>query len=163
MSLYRQTTNKLRTYRNYALPRDIPLLLQVAGLTLYYYALIRCASLHGISKKMAAKKSSQPLRFTLSIEDQQGLDKVWRAASFMLCRVLRSSNPCLCRTLVMQHWLAGKMAGVTVRIGVIREGRQLKSHAWIVLDGKAFREDPMELARYIPIIEWQQSPRILIE
>lgn len=139
------------SYKEYVFPYDVPLLLRIGGLTLYYYVLIRNAPLDRITGKIAAKKDSCQSRTALSTEDEQTLDKIWRAATCVLCRLLQTSTPCLCRTLVIHHWFGGR---VSVKIGIVMEGRQLKSHAWVEVKDKAFRENPAELLKYTLILEW---------
>lgn len=137
----------------FAFPDDIPLLLTVGALSLYYFIRLRLVPLDRLLQGITERNgSSLPFIIRRTIADHE-LDKVWRAISFVLLRLLKTSTPCLCRALTMHHCFAGRTSSVSVRIGVRKEGEQLQSHAWVVVNGKPFRESPTDLAQYTILLE----------
>jgi hypothetical protein len=141
-------------FRKYVFPDDCPLLWRVVVLTAAYYILIRCSPFDYIVQRAARQSRPCRRRANAMCADALLADKVWRATTFLLCRLLRSQKPCLCRTLVLHHWFSRLGSVITARVGVFVKGGQLQSHAWILLNGEPFREDMTELAKYMPVLEW---------
>ncbi len=155
---------KLRTnkpsiqVKGFDLPWDLPLL---AGITLqvaYFTLLLKrhqfgdLVALIENSCNTAGRKQLE-VQERLDSTEQAELDKVYRAASFVLRRLLRSKRPCLRRSLVVYRWCCKHGLAADIVIGVKKTGGKLESHAWLLIDEQPYRENLDELAKYSPIID----------
>jgi hypothetical protein len=58
---------------------------------------------------------------------------------------------CLQRSLALHHWLQQQGLPSALRIGVRKEGAELKAHAWVELGGVAVNDHPDMLAGFVPL------------
>ena len=99
---------------------------------------------------MGKGRASSPLPEEVMIK----MDKLWRACSFWMSRVLRSPRPCLRRSLVLYRWCRLQGVESKVVVGVGKDGDMLKGHAWLFVNGRVYREDPISLAKeYVVMLE----------
>jgi hypothetical protein len=137
-------------YKNYQLPRDMGLLTGLFFLTFYYSILISFLPTPRIigwfGKVMTDKHPA-------SDQDRAVLQKAWRACNFFLNRILRTNKPCLRRTMVLYHWCRKHGVEAKLIVGFYKEGREIKGHSWLLLDGAPFNEDLEELKKYITVLE----------
>lgn len=140
------------------MPRDLPLL---AGMPLQvtYFALLLKRHQFGEVVALVESNCSEAGRKQLETSkrlnatEQAELDKVYRAATFVLRRLLRSKRPCLRRSLVAYRWCRKRGLEADIVIGVQKTDDKLESHAWLVIDGQPFRENREELDKYTPITD----------
>ncbi len=69
-----------------------------------------------------------------------------RYLNFLLLSVLRTSRPCLRRTLVLFAYCRRAGLPVQIHIGVRLDDGSVQSHAWLTLDGNLFQEQPAVLS-----------------
>ena len=58
------------------------------------------------------------------------------------------SAPCLKRSLALHHWLCWEGLPSALRIGVRKEGGELKAHAWVEYDGRVINDRPEAAAAF---------------
>jgi hypothetical protein len=58
---------------------------------------------------------------------------------------------CLHKSVVLQFWLRREGIPSKLRIGVRKEGQQLKAHAWVEVDGQVVNDDPRAIAAFQPL------------
>src|SRR5439155_5755542 len=58
---------------------------------------------------------------------------------------------CLHRSLVLHHWLRGEGFPSELRIGVRKEGLELKAHAWVELDGEIMSDRTADITPFTPL------------
>ncbi len=144
-------------WKGYDLPRDLALLARSFFLLVCYSIRLRYLPCRDILKGIAGlerpKRGKQRPVETTGETGRETLDKTWRALNFYLHRIYRSKKPCLRRTLVLYHCC--RRLGLEARavVGVCKENDELLSHAWLLLEGVPFHENPGMLARYTPILE----------
>ena len=133
-------------YKGYDLPRDLPLIFGALAWLIYYEILIQSRPLpkilEGIREMPAIVSCVPPQAEVMSV-----LEKLWRACGFWMARVLKNPRPCLRRSLVLYSWCKKHGVKSKVVIGVDKENDILKGHAWLYVQGEAFREDAAELAK----------------
>ena len=64
---------------------------------------------------------------------------------------------CLHRSLVLHRWLRREGLPSELRIGVRKEGSELKAHAWVELGGQAVNDAPAAVAAFIPLRQFQSD------
>ncbi len=137
-------------YKNYQLPQDMGLLTGLFFLTLYYSILLiflPAPRIIGCFVKVMTDKHSA------SDQDRVVLQKAWRACNYFLKRIFCSNKPCLRRTMVLYHWCRRHGVEAKLIVGFYKEGRELKGHSWLLLDGVPFNEDTEQLKKYITVLE----------
>lgn len=72
----------------------------------------------------------------------EGTRRLRRYLNFLLLSVLRTSRPCLRRTLVLFAYCRRAGLPVQIHIGVRPDRCSIQSHAWLTLNGNLFQEDP---------------------
>lgn len=133
-------------YKNYELPRDLPLILSALLWLIYYEIMIQSRPLPVIFAKI--RETNVDASPALSTEQTDIiLDKLWRACGFWMARVLKNPRPCLRRSLVLYRWCKKHGVESKVVVGVDKDGDVLKGHAWLYVHGQVYREDPALLAR----------------
>jgi len=137
--------------KGYDLPRDLPLIISALLWLLYYELLIHLKPLPVILAKI---REIPPEASLLLSEEETGiiLDKLWRACGFWMSRVLNNTRPCLRRSLVLYRWCRKLGLESKVVIGVDKNGDVLKGHAWLIVKGRIYREDPVALAKDYTIL-----------
>lgn len=81
------------------------------------------------------------------------MDKIYRGVTFWMTRVVRSTRPCLRRSLVLYHWCALQGVNARVVVGVKKDGSDLKGHGWLSLGGQPYHEEAELLEQYTVFIE----------
>ena len=155
---------KLRTkvpsfqVKGFDLLRDLPLLAGMPLQVAYFTVLLRrhqFGDVVALIDRSCAGNSQEGINLSTKPGDREmaELDKVYRASTFFLKRICRSKRPCLRRALITYRWCKkqGTQAGIV--IGVNKTGAELESHAWLVIDGKPYRENLEELNKYTPILD----------
>lgn len=133
-------------YKGYEIPQDLPLITTALVKLLYYEMMIRFQPLPVILAKIReVNVDNSPALSTERTEII--LDKLWRACGFWMSRTLKNPRPCLRRSLVLYSWCRKYGVESKVVIGVDKDGDALKGHAWLMVKGRIYREDPDALAR----------------
>ena len=135
------------------MPKDMGLVFYAVCWLVYYDIQIRARSLPHIFAMM--RKMAGGLNTARPVENaEETLDKLWRACGFWMGRVLGSNRPCLRRALVMQRWCIRNGLNSKVVVGVGKVDGQLKGHAWILIEGRVYKEDPAMLEQeYVVMLE----------
>ncbi len=58
---------------------------------------------------------------------------------------------CLQRSLVLHRWLRQAGLSSELRVGVRKDGTELKAHAWIELEGQVVNDWPESVAQLTPL------------
>lgn len=58
---------------------------------------------------------------------------------------------CLHRSLILHTWLRHEGLPSMLRIGVTKQGNQLKAHAWVELDGRIVNDERAAIGAFIPL------------
>lgn len=138
-------------YHGYNLPGDL-LLLTNLFVQLYGYSVLLLFRPVPQLIEAARKDLSPDSLREAQVDELIVLDKMWRGCGFILSRIFRSQKPCLRRSLVLHRWCCRRNIDATVVIGVHKNGRELKGHSWLIVNGQPFGERPDILAEYIPMI-----------
>ncbi len=79
------------------------------------------------------------------------IELISKFANFFLHRILRSSNPCLLKSLILFRYL--RMMGMDIKIafGVKDESKGLQGHAWLISNGSHYLEKEDPLKEYQPV------------
>ncbi len=64
---------------------------------------------------------------------------------------------CLHRSLVLHRWLRREGLPSELRIGVRKEGRELKAHAWVELGGQVVTDPPAAIAAFMPLPQFSRG------
>ena len=142
-------------WRGFELPRDLGLLAGSFFLLTWYSFRLKHLPYREILTDIAGLRGpgeERPLGAS-GDGDREVLEKTCRALNFYLRYIYRSNRPCLRRTAVLYHRC--RRLGLEARavVGVCREKGELLSHAWLLLEGAPFQENPAALARYRSIME----------
>lgn len=137
-------------YRDYRFPKDAGLLAGLFFLLAYYSVKVQFTPVPSILSGLSALKKSE--RKTTA-EDWLMLDKMWRGCGFLLKKVFLTDKTCLKRTLVLYRWCCRQGLEARAVIGVCREGREIKGHSWLLIEGKPFHEEQAELEKFVPMLE----------
>jgi len=138
-------------HKGYRLPHDLPLLSSVFFLLTYYTMLLKMSPIQDVISLIERNCSPNKLKTETSPSEYIVLKKVYRAATFFIRRIWRSSRPCLRRTLILHRWCCHYGILSKVIIGVHKKDSNLKSHAWLEIDGQPFMEKQERLSIYTPI------------
>ena len=133
-------------HKGYELPQDVPLIIGALCGLLYYEMMIHWRPLPKILAEIRGMGDEGSFSI-LSAEVTVKMDKLWRACSFWMLRLLRNPRPCLRRGLVLYHWCRKNSLDSKLVVGVGKDGNVLKGHAWLYVYGHVYREDPVLLAR----------------
>ncbi len=140
------------SYKGFKLPWDLPLLVNVLLLLLYYTALLRFSPTSQVINKIHESNPCPKEKAELDRNNEMLLDKTYRAATFFLKRLWRSNRPCLRRTLILYRWCCRRGIPSRVVIGVKKTEGMLQSHAWLEIAHVPFKEKPEQLKEYTPIL-----------
>lgn len=133
-------------FKEYNFPKDLGLILIIWISLAYYSLIIRIRAMPVILDTIRSRRTDARVKpSSLELEE---LDKIRRAADYLLTRVLRTEKPCLRRTLVLYEWCCRQGIDSTVMVGVCKSNNLLQGHSWIVIAGLPFREDVSELENY---------------
>ena len=150
--------------KGFDLLRDLPLLAGMPLQVAYFTVLLRrhqFGDVVALIDRSCDWNRQEDLCLTAKPDGREmaELDKVYRASTFFLKRICRSKRPCLRRALITYRWCKkqGTQAGIV--IGVNKTGAELESHAWLVIDGKPYRENLEELNKYTPILDSRGGKR----
>jgi hypothetical protein len=143
----------LLSYRGYIFPCDLPLLVSVFFLLPYYTVLLKIYPLGRISSACRRNIPASETRKCFNHGEEETLNKIYRTATFFSTHLWRSDRPCLRRTLIMHRWCCCRGIDSLVIVGVQKENRELKSHAWLAIGGKPFKETAEQLSKYTSILE----------
>lgn len=140
-------------WKGFDLPRDLVLLGRSFFLLAWYSTRLRYRPCQDILKGIAGLERTERGGRRPGDRGRETLEKIWRSLNFYLYRVCHSKKPCLRRTLVLYHCC--RRLGLEARavVGVCKENDELLSHAWLLLEGAPFHENPGMLARYTSILE----------
>ena len=141
------------SYKGFKMPHNLPLLMSVLFLLLYYTVLLKLFPIQKVINIIAGKSSCPGEKIEITRAEAKVLDKIYRAASFFLKRILRSERPCLRRTLILYRWCCRRGIGSRVIIGVKKSEGTLQSHAWLEIGSLPFKEKPEHLCVYTPMLE----------
>jgi hypothetical protein len=67
-------------------------------------------------------------------------------------RVHPTRPRCLHRSLALHYWLRSADLPSVLRIGVRKEGHELKAHAWVELDGRPIAEPLDAILAFAPLV-----------
>lgn len=140
-------------YKNYDLPGDLLLIIKVFWLTLRYRRLIKQKPLPDILAEITQATAKTDKSQSLKQPEYMILDKVSRAADFLLLRILNTQKPCLPRSLVLFHWCSYNGLSARLIVGVKKEEKLLQGHSWLLLEGRPYREDLLHLHEYTIMLE----------
>lgn len=143
-------------YRGYKLPRDLLLLANLFLLLTYYSVLLLFIPVPKLIEAARRNLNQEQLREARA-DERVILDKMWRGCGFILSRIYRSDKPCLRRSLVLHRWCCRRNIDAALVIGFIKNGRELKGHSWLLLNGQPFGERAEDLLQYIPLIGEEQN------
>ena len=153
-------------YKGLTLPHDTALLVSTLVLIAYFGLLLKLYPLkkvvaigcRSIGRKGVEKSGEERARESESCGKPSEielllLDKSYRLTTFYLRRIFRSSRPCLRRSLILYRHCCRLGICAKLIVGVKKENGELKSHAWLEIDGAPFREPSHNLANFTPILE----------
>jgi hypothetical protein len=138
-------------YKGFHIPGDFPMLARIFFLIPYYLILIRFAPVQRVLAKLPAMPSEEAARQRNGYAE--ALDKAWRASNFFLVRIFGRKDFCLPRTLVLYHWCRRNGVRAEIAIGVYKEDKDLKGHAWLKVKGDPYRENLETLEKYTIMVE----------
>lgn len=138
-------------YKGYRVPQDLGLLAGLFFLLVYYSLFLQFLPVPRLIESARRNLRQESLREADS-SDKENLDKIWRGCGFILDRLFRTSKPCLRRTLVLHRWCCKQNIASTVVVGFLKNGRELKGHSWLLVNGEPFGERPADLERYIQVL-----------
>ncbi len=144
--------------KGFNLPWDLPLLAGMPLQVAYFTLLLRrhqFRELINLVENSCSKSGHEQLETSnrLNAIEQTELDKVYRATTFVLQRILRSNKPCLRRSLITYRWCRRRGFEADIVIGVKKTDGKLESHAWLVIDGQPYQENVEELNKYTQITD----------
>ncbi len=139
-------------YKGYDLPGDLGLILRVFRLVQYYRRVIHRQPLPEIIDRIKQASSGLTIH-TPTLQEYEMLDKVSRAADFLLLRVIRTEKPCLPRSLTLLHWCSQNGIKARIMVGVKKSQQLLEGHSWILIEDQPYREDLQHLAEYTIMLE----------
>lgn len=68
-------------------------------------------------------------------------------------RVPGGNTPCLLRSLLLHLLLRRRGEASAIAIGVMKDGAELRAHAWVTSSGRVLGESTAALARFKPIAQ----------
>jgi hypothetical protein len=134
--------------KGFSIPADLILLCRVAFLCIHYGLLLRAKTIEQLLGAMNKIGNGGDEFSEVHVKIILELEKVRKASSFFLTRLIGIKRPCLPRSLVLYHWCLKRGVEAGIAIGVRKAGSQLQGHAWLLLSGSPFMEDPKELSSY---------------
>ena len=141
------------SYKGFRLPRDLPLLMNILLLLLYYTALLRLFPISKLINKIHGNSSCPNTKTELFPDNERLLDKIYRAATFFLRHLWCSKRPCLRRTLILYRCCCRRGIASRIVIGVKKTEGMLQSHAWLEIANVPFKEKAEYLKEYTSILE----------
>lgn len=139
-------------YKGYDLPGDLGLILQTFRLVQYYRRAIHRRPLPEIIDRIKQAGSGASMH-TPAPHEYEMLDKVSRAADFLLLRVIHTERPCLPRSLTLLHWCSQHGIKASIAVGVKKSQQLLEGHSWVLIEDQPYREDLQHLAEYTIMLE----------
>lgn len=140
-------------YKDYNFPGDLLLISKVFWQTLFYRRLVHRKPLPEILADIIEVPSDKNKRKILDPLEQEELDKINRAANFLLLKILHVEKPCLPRSLVLFRWCSLNAIEAKIIIGVKKAERLLQGHSWLLIEGKPYHEDLQYLEEYTIMLE----------
>lgn len=137
--------------KGFSVPSDIPMAILILKRIGVYRRQLASLSLEEIMRR---SQLQVPQITTLSLEEKiSALRKTYRLVSWYYRRILKASNPCLVRSLVIYE--QAKKMGLEVQLVIgFQKNDQINGHGWIVLEGEAFGDSREQLSKYTEIISW---------
>ena len=140
-------------YKDYNFPGDLLLIIRVFWLTLFYRRLIHRKPLPDILAGITEAPSAENRRKILDPLEQEELDKINRAANFLLLKILHAEKPCLPRSLVLFRWCSLNGIEARIIVGVKKAEKLLQGHSWLLIEGRPYHEDLQYLEEYTIMLE----------
>ena len=136
-------------------PADIFLFIRI------FFSLLLLKMLLGMIKLPKLLRSLEPRKRT--VINAARIERISKFSDFFLHRILRSSNPCLLKSLILFRYL--RMMGMDIKIafGVKDESKGLQGHAWLVSNGSYYLEKEDPLKEYQTIFVYPESSPPLLK
>lgn|GEM_PF-2841330 len=137
--------------KGFSIPTDIPLMIWILTRTVFYRRQLASMSLEEImrvSQLQKVKSNKLP-----AVVKRTRLEKTYRLISWYYRRILKVSNPCFVRSLVIYE--QAKRMGLDVQLIIgFQKNDQINGHGWILLDDEVFIDSKTHLEEYTEIISW---------
>ena len=113
-------------------PKDVFLFIKTFFFLIAIRVFLSLIKLPKLLKLLDPKKRVTP--------DDSKIEYLLKFTNFILLRLLRSSTPCLLRSILLFRYLRMMSRDIKIVFGVKNENEKLKGHAWLIVEGRHFPE-----------------------
>jgi hypothetical protein len=135
--------------RGFSMPRDLPLCLSSMAKAAYWHRAVKRLEPGAIIPCVRRRGG----KADLGREGIGRLGKRFRAASFLLIRVLRVKTPCLARSCAVYEYALRMGLDASMKIGAAKECEAIAGHAWVEIGGVPFMESEKALEGQTVMLE----------